>query len=108
MNQMPLTMLNIGTPEPKAGEVRINILVTGLNHLDPYLRLDGVNWLMSDVPSYLIAVLLSRELMPNTWWCLRNKLVKDEAGLADELVTMRPMPLVTYVRAVKVVVLLNE
>lgn len=33
----------VNTPEPQAGEVRIKILATGLNRLDHYLRLGGVN-----------------------------------------------------------------
>lgn len=143
--------VDIDTPEPKAGEVRINILATGLNRLDHYLRLGGVNpnmsfphilgsdavgvieakglgssrfqigervipmpgypldskdddfKPMSAAPSYLIrgvaesGTYAEYMVVPEKW------LVKDETGLADELVATLPMPLITCVRAVKVI-----
>lgn len=58
---------------------------------------------MSAAPSYLIRGVAERGtyaeymVVPEQW------LVKDETGLADELVATLPMPLVTCVRAVKVV-----
>lgn len=142
---------DIETPEPKAGEVLIKILATGLNRLDHYLRLGGVNpnmsfphvlgsdaigmveangenssrfqigervipmpgypldpkdddfKPMSAAPSYLIrgvsewGTYAEYMVLPEKW------LVKDETGLADELVATLPMPLVTCVRAVKII-----
>jgi NADPH2:quinone reductase len=143
--------VDIDTPEPKAGEVRIKILASGLNRIDHYLRLGGVNpnmhfphilgsdavgvvdangpgasrfqigervipmpgypidskdddfQPMSAAPSYQIrgvaewGTYAEYMVVPEKW------LVKDETGLASELVATLPMPLVTCVRAVKVV-----
>jgi NADPH:quinone reductase-like Zn-dependent oxidoreductase len=41
--------VDIGTPEPKVGEVRIKILAISLNHLDRYLHLGNVNPNMSSL-----------------------------------------------------------
>ncbi|MBW4428587.1 MAG: zinc-binding alcohol dehydrogenase family protein [Nostoc desertorum CM1-VF14] len=148
--------VDIDTPEPKVGEVRIKILATGLNRIDHYLRLGGVNpnmsfphilgsdaigvieanglgsgrfqigervipmpgytldskddnfKPMSAAPSYLIrgvaewGTYAEYMVVPEKW------LIKDETGLADELVATLPMPLVTCVRAIKVVGEVNK
>ena len=142
---------DVDMPEPKVGEVRIRILAAGINRLDHYLRLGGVNpeikfphvlgsdavgvidangtqanrfqleerviampgypldsqdenfSPMSAAPSYLIrgvaewGTYAEFMIVPERW------LVRDETGLADELVATLPMPLVTCVRALKVV-----
>ena len=143
--------VDIEIPKPKANEVLIKILATGLNRLDHYLRLGGVNpnmsfphilgsdaigvveangananrfqigervipmpgyplesqednfEPMSASPSYLIrgvaewGTYAEYMVLPDKW------LVKDETGLAAELVATLPMALVTCVRAVKVI-----
>ncbi|MGC1307015.1 MAG: zinc-binding alcohol dehydrogenase family protein [Phormidesmis sp.] len=140
---------DVDMPEPRAGEVRIKILAAGINRLDHYLRLGGVNpeikfphvlgsdavgvidangpqanrfqpgerviampgypldsqdenfSPMSAAPSYLIrgvaewGTYAEFMIVPERW------LVRDETGLADELVATLPMPLVTCVRALK-------
>ncbi|MGF1515133.1 MAG: zinc-binding alcohol dehydrogenase family protein [Elainellaceae cyanobacterium] len=142
---------DVETPQPKAGEVRIKILASGLNRLDHYLRLGSVNpdirfphvlgsdavgvvdangpgavqfqpgervipmpgypldpsdrefHPMTAAASYLIrgvaewGTYAEYMVVPETW------LVKEDTGLADEQVATLPMPLVTCVRAVKVI-----
>jgi len=141
--------IDVETPEPRTGEVRIKILATGLNRLDHYLRLGEVNpemnfphilgsdavgvvdrkgagvtrfeigdrvipmpgypldpkdaefTPMSAAPSYLIrgvaewGTYAEYMVVPEQW------LIKDDTGLAEELVATLPMPLVTCVRAIK-------
>ena len=143
--------VDVATPEPKEGEVRIKILATGLNRLDHYLRLGEVNPdlsfphilgsdalgivdknglgssrfkqgdrvitmpgyptdvrdsdfnPMSAAPSYLIrgvaqwGTYAEYMVIPEQW------LIKDDTGLTAEEVATLPMPLVTCVRAVKVI-----
>lgn len=143
--------VDVTTPEPKAGEVRIRILATGINRLDHYLRLGEVNSdldfphilgsdavgivdkngtgssrfekgdrvitvpgypidirdnafnPMSAAPSYQIrgvaqwGTYAEYMVIPEQW------LIKDDTGLIAEEVATLPMPLVTCVRAVKVI-----
>ncbi|NBD31500.1 MAG: zinc-binding dehydrogenase [Cyanobacteria bacterium] len=143
--------IDVETPEPKPNEVRIQILATGLNRLDHYLRLGKVNpdlsfphvlgsdavgivdakgteanrfsigepviplpgyplapqdqhfQPMSAAPSYLIrgvaewGTYAEYMVVPEQW------LVRDDTGLKPEEAATLPMPLVTCVRAVKVV-----
>jgi len=143
--------VDVERPDPKAGEVRLKILAAGINRLDHYLRLGGVNpeiqfphvlgsdavgivdavgpeadrfqvgdrviampgypldsqdedfSPMSAAPSYLIrgvaewGTYAEFMVIPEQW------LIKDETGLTDELVATLPMPLVTCVRALKVI-----
>ena len=143
--------VDVDTPEPKQGEVRLKILATGLNRLDHYLRLGSVNRdlnfphilgsdaiglidkngsganrfqlgerviampgypldikdynfnPMSAAPSYLIrgvaewGTYAEYMVIPEKW------LVRDDTGLKDEQIATLPMPLVTCVRAVKVI-----
>ena len=143
--------VDVATPEPKPGEVRIKILATGLNRLDHYLRLGSVNpdlnfphilgsdavgivdkngaesnrfkagervillpgypidnrdrhfEPMSAAPSYQIrgvaewGTYAEYTVIPERW------LVKDDTGLPEEQVATLPMPLVTCVRAVKII-----
>jgi len=143
--------VEVDTPTPREGEVRIRVLAAGLNRLDHYLRLGGVNpelifphvlgsdcvgvvdalgprasqfqigdrvipmpgypmdvqdksfQPMSAAPSYLIrgvaewGTYAEFMIIPEQW------LILDDTGLADELVATLPMPLVTCVRALKVV-----
>lgn len=145
-----LHYIDIETPEPKAGEVRIKILAAGLNRLDHYLRSGSVTDLpfphilgsdavgvvdangpgatqfqigdrvmpmpgypteaseadfqpMSAAPSYLIRGVAERGTYADYMVVPERWLVKDDTGLSPELAATLPMPLVTCVRAIKVV-----
>lgn len=143
--------VDVATPEPKEGEVRIKILATGLNRLDHYLRLGEVNPdldfphilgsdavgivdknglgssrfqkgdrvitmpgyptdvrdndfnPMSAAPSYQIRGVAQWGTYAEYMIISEKWLIKDDTGLVAEEIATLPMPLITCVRAVKVI-----